>query len=437
MRRNLSIYTRSHLNLALLLATFAAPALADWPQWAGPSRDWHAAPRAKELASTWPAEGPKVLWRHALGEGYSSIAVQGGIAVTLFRRGDEESAIAFDEATGRELWRHSWQEPAQRFNDRFGLGPYSTPSIRGPIDARATGGGATHGGFVVVVSSGAQVRALDLETGELRWRRDLWREIAAPEQAGPGYTPSPLIVESRQGPLVILPLGHAEGKGVVALHLESGKLAWSSGDDAGAHSSPILASLGGHRQVVVVSKAEIAGLDPSTGNRFWRLAHENPNGANVLTPLATDTGVFVSSGPDKGSRLLKVRPSADRTITADEAWSSPRLRIFYSNAVRIGSELIGSNGGVGPAMLTAVRFATGDVLWRNREVGRANLVVAGAHLLALEDDGTLLLLRADAEGLQILARHPLFPDRSWTPPALAGRRLFARDREHIVALELP
>ncbi|MEM1179236.1 MAG: PQQ-binding-like beta-propeller repeat protein [Acidobacteriota bacterium] len=415
--------------LPLLLAPVfaAAPILAEataddsgWPQWSGPTGNWHA--EDGEIAGAWPADGPRALWKRPLGEGYAGFAVQGDVAVTAFRAGDVEVAVALDIGTGDERWRVTWSSPAKDFSGRFGLGPYATPAIAG--------------GLAVTVGSGAQVHAIDLRTGEVRWSRDLWRDTARPEKAGPGYTPSPLIVDAVGDRRIVLPLGHAKGRGVVALRLDDGSTAWSSGDDAGAHASVALGAFAGRRQLVAVSKAEVAGLDPATGQALWRQPYDNPNGANILTPVVGDAGIFLSSGPAKGSRLLVPAADADGTASDVPAWESAQLRIFYSNAVHFAGTLVGSNGGVGPATLVAVDLPTGKILWRSREVGRANLVAVGDRAVALEDDGTLVLLELLPKGPRVLARHQLFPGRAWTPPAIADGRLYARDRTHAVALDL-
>src|SRR5438093_526304 len=48
----------------------------DWPQWLGPQRDgvW----REKGILEKFPKDGPKILWRTEIGEGYAGPAVAGG-----------------------------------------------------------------------------------------------------------------------------------------------------------------------------------------------------------------------------------------------------------------------------------------------------------------------------------------------------------------------
>ena len=62
---------------ALLLALVFAPAATadDWPQWMGPNRD--AVWAETGIVDRLPPQGPKLLWRTAVGVGYAGPAVAG------------------------------------------------------------------------------------------------------------------------------------------------------------------------------------------------------------------------------------------------------------------------------------------------------------------------------------------------------------------------
>ena len=57
-----------------LLILASAVQAVDWTQWGGPNRNFQT--EASGLKETWPAGGPKVVWKRPLGEGYSSAAVE-------------------------------------------------------------------------------------------------------------------------------------------------------------------------------------------------------------------------------------------------------------------------------------------------------------------------------------------------------------------------
>src|SRR5437870_11736077 len=63
--------------LVIFLAVGSTPLLADdWPQWLGPKRDsvW----REAGIVEKFPSNGPPVIWRTAIGGGYTGPAVARG-----------------------------------------------------------------------------------------------------------------------------------------------------------------------------------------------------------------------------------------------------------------------------------------------------------------------------------------------------------------------
>src|SRR5947209_19749134 len=97
--------TRRTLLLAAGAALNAKAEGAAWTQWGGPHRNFTT--DASGLKSSWPATGPKVIWKRPLGEGYSSPSVDGNVLYTMYGRPGEEIVIAMDAGTGKTLWEHS------------------------------------------------------------------------------------------------------------------------------------------------------------------------------------------------------------------------------------------------------------------------------------------------------------------------------------------
>jgi hypothetical protein len=93
------------LALAALIATSLVSHGADWTEYRGPHHDG-ATP--EKIATTWPAGGPKVLWKVPSSAGFSSFAVAGGRCFTQELRDSGgallETLVARDANTGKELW---------------------------------------------------------------------------------------------------------------------------------------------------------------------------------------------------------------------------------------------------------------------------------------------------------------------------------------------
>src|SRR5437762_2424578 len=78
---------------------------ADWPQWRGPERNGIS---SEKIFTAWPSEGPRVLWRAAIGTGFSSFSVSQGRLFTMGNANDRDSIWCLDAVTGKNLWRHTY-----------------------------------------------------------------------------------------------------------------------------------------------------------------------------------------------------------------------------------------------------------------------------------------------------------------------------------------
>ncbi len=403
--------------VAALLSTGARPATTpgSWPQWGGPNRNFVVGPA--NLATSWPAAGPRRLWQRPLGDGFSAIVTDGTTLYTMYRDGADDVVIALDARDGRTQWESRYAAPfKEECTEQLGPAPRAAPLI---ADGR-----------LVTVSAGGLMHSFDRRTGATQWSRDLIGGSVEPVRAC-GHANSPLAYKH-----TIITTAGGPGRGVVALDAESGRVVWSSQDFQNGYSSPILIDLDGRPEVVVFTFGEIAGLNPDTGALEWSRPHPADYGVNVTTPIwGDDHLLFVSSAYNGGSRVLKLARTGN-AVAVEELWANKRVRIHFGNAVRLGQRIFASNGDFGSAPFAAIDVATGEMAWRDRSVTRATLIGAGNQLVILDEDGNLAIATPEANGLIVHAKAPLLSERAWTAPTLSGTTLYARDRKLIVAVDL-
>ena len=390
-----------------------------WRQWGGPHRDFTVTPRS--LGVGWATDSPAQLWSRPLGEGYSSILVDGDILVTMFRNGDDEVVIALDAATGATRWEYAYDAPLLHdgyfdvWLNAAGPGPYSTPVIAG------------EGIFAIGVNG--HLHALDKSTGELRWSHNLVDLFDLVDYNA--FASSPLAFEET----VIVPLG-GSGRGVVAFDQDRGSVVWQSADFDLGPGSPTLISLDGEPQLVVLGQQEVVGLDPTNGRRLWSHPHENELGLNISVPVwGADGLLFVSSGYDGGSRLLRLTRIDGRTST-EEVWVNSRMRVHFGNAILIDDKVVASTGDLGPAFLAALDLNTGEEIWRERTFARAHMLAVDGKLVIVDEDGDLAVASITETGLDVHMRTSALTENAWTPPTLVGGVLYLRDRVNVLALDL-
>ena len=406
---------RARLFAAVLACTTAQGGSLEWPQFAGPHRNFTS--DAKGLANSWPASGPKKLWSRDLGDGYSGIAVDGAVLYTMYRHGSDEVTLAAATATGKTIWEHT-----ENASFRGGMamengpGPHATPLVT--ADA------------VYAVGILAHLLCLDKKTGHVLWSHDLWHEFNGTPMDR-GYSGSPIAWKD----MVIMKVGGA-GHALMAFNQKDGKVVWQKQDFKNSPSSPILIKVDGQDQVVAVMSDEVAGLNPDTGDLLWKYPHSTSWGLNIALPLWTgDNTLFVSSAYNGGSVALELHVVNGNT-QVKELWNTNRMPVHIGNLLRIGDTLYGSSGDFGPAPLTALDAKTGDVLWQDRSFPKAAFLYADGKLIAVDEDGNLSLATVSPTGLKVLSRAELLRSNAWTAPALAGTALYVRDRHSLMALDL-
>jgi len=405
----------STLVAALLACAAARAGSLEWPQFAGPHRNFTS--DAKGLADRWPASGPKKIWTRDLGEGYSGVAVDGAALYTMYRRGEQEIALAAATATGQTIWEHAGNAPFRSgMAMENGPGPHATPLVT--ADA------------VYVVGILANLLCLDKNTGKLLWSHDLWREFNGTVMDR-GYSGSPIAWKDT----VIMKAGGA-GHALIAFRQKTGKVVWQKQDFRNSPSSPVLIRVDGQDQLVAAMSDDVIGLNPDTGDLLWKHPHSTSWGLNIALPLWTDDNtLFVSSAYNGGCVALQLHV-VNGTTQVKELWSSNRLRVHIGNLLRIGDMVVGSSGDFGPAPMTAVDAKTGKVLWQDRSFPKAAFLHADGKLIVVDEDGNVSLATVSPAGVKVLARAELLHRNAWTPPSLAGSTLYVRDRKSLLALDL-
>jgi outer membrane protein assembly factor BamB len=391
----------------LLLPVLACA--AEWPQWRGPHRDGISAETG--LLDTWPAGGPRLVWKtKGLAEGYSSFSVVGGRLFTQGQRGDQEFVIAIDIATGKELWRIP---NGRSFRERRGHGPRGTPTV--------------DGNRLYALAADGTLACLDVASGKPAWQMNISERFGG-HVPNWGISESPLVDGDR---LIVTPGG--ANASVVALDKRDGKVLWQSQSDAAGYSSPIAFDIGGIRKVVVFTGNGVMGLNEKNGELLWRYDKVSNRTANIATPIFHDGYVFLSSDYGTGCALLKLTPEGG-AVKASEVYFNREMKNHYNSSVLVDGFLYGYSS----AILTAMNFRTGEVAWRNRAVGKGNLIYADRHLYCLSEDGVMGLVEATPKEYKEKSRFEIargeFP--TWTPPLIADGKLYLREQDNLYCYDI-
>jgi outer membrane protein assembly factor BamB len=392
----------------------------DYPRFLG--RGYWAEVEGLHIDPDWTSRPPRLLWKQPIGAGWSGFAVVGDYAVTQEQRGDEELVVCYEVQTGRPAWTHV---NAVRWDPRGsgslgGVGPRATPTI--------------HDGKVFAHGATGIIDCLDARTGKLLWSHDTLAENSA-DMVMWGKAPSPLIVDNR----VVVSVGGRHSS-LVAYDIATGETAWSAGSRRSSYASPVLATLGGVRQILALNEDYLTAHNADDGQVLWEYEWPGSSDTNASCSQPVPVGddrVFLSKGYGIGAALIEVSRDDQNPWTAATLWSNQSvMRTKMGNVVVRDGFVYGLNDG----LLQSIELASGKSRWKKRRTpkfGHGQIILAGDAILMLSELGELILVEASPEKYHELANLQALEGITWNNPAISGGRLLVRNAEEAACYELP
>jgi len=397
---------------AIAIAGGVRAAAEDWPQFLGPERN--GVYRGPALAQSWGPQGPRVVWRKSIGQGFSGPVVAQGRVILFHRIGNEEVVDAIDARTGAAQWRYAY---ASSYRDDFGFdeGPRAVPVVAD--------------GIVFTFGAEGQLHAIDLAKGTRLWSVDTMQRFGVAKGFF-GAAGSPLVEDGR----VLANIG-GQKAGIVAFEARTGKILWTATDAGASYSSAVGATIAERRRAIFLTRAGLVGLDPATGQvlfqRPWRA--RMAASVNAATPLVVGDLIFVSAEYGPGAGVLRLEGS-----TLSELWASDEaLSNHYSTSVHRDGFLYGFHGRqeFGQSF-RAVELRTGKVRWSQDRFLAGTVTLAGDRLVILREAGELVIAAASPDAFRPLARAQILPGTVRAYPALSDGFLFARNDNTLICLDL-
>ncbi len=294
--------------------------------------------------------------------------------------------------------------------------------------------------LVYFLGAAGDLHCLKVADGHQVWHHDLAEEFGrSPALVARrpywGAACSPLV----DGDRVFIATGGIDGA-IAAFEKRTGDLIWKALDASPRYSSPIVVTIDSTRQVVFFTGRGLVGVTPEDGTVLWRYPWTTNDNCNVATPIVSGNYVFISSGYDRGCVLLEIsRNGGDWTAAA--VYQHRSMRNHFATSVLYEDHLYGFDN----TSLTCMEFRTGKVRWRQSGFGKGSLLIAGEYLIVLGENRKLAIAAAIPEDYREVARcdipfgprvGPTFSNRCWVLPALARRRLYVREQQHVLCLDL-
>ncbi len=381
----------------------------DWIVFRGPTGDSQVTDL--KIATDWKSSPPKIVWKHRVGPGWSSMTIAGDRLFTQEQRDAFEVVACYSTSTGQQLWEHGAED---RIVDPLGgPGPRATPAF--------------FEGRVYTVGAKGRLECLDARDGKVVWAHD---DVPDKEVPVWGFSASPVIAAGK----VIAFLG-GEERGLVAYDAATGDLKWKAKVGKESYSSPVVVTLHGREQVLYLGDDRLASFDPETGDELWDFPNPEKMGRPTVQPQVVDgTNLLLSFAPSYLMKIQVDRTKDDKWV-ASELWNKKSLKPDYSDYVVYGNAIYGFDADI----FCCVDLESGDRNWKGGRygTGQALLLANQGVMLILSEKGELVLVECNPEKHVELAKLPVIVGKTWNHPARQGSRIFVRNAEEMACVELP
>jgi outer membrane protein assembly factor BamB len=339
-------------------------------------------------------------WKVPVGEGHSSPVFGSGWIFVFSRQQGNEVVSSIDPENGKFRWQQSYAAP-YTMNPaavQHGEGPKSTPVL--------------HDGKLYTLGIGGILTCWDAGTGQMRWRKDFSKQFRATSPFF-GTAMSPVI---DHGLLIAHVGGHDDGA-LTAFDADSGEVKWRWTGDGPAYASPIVAEVGGTRQVITETQNNIVGISAAGGQLIWKIPFTTEYVQNIPTPLLYHD-LLILSGLGKG--ILAVRAGVkDGKWFTETVWHNTELSLYMSSPV-IQGDLIFGFSHYKKGQFFCLDAHTGVTKWTSppRQGDNAAVVVIGGDLILLKEDAELIIAKANGKAFEPLRHYTVASSPTWAHPLI-------------------
>lgn len=326
------------------------------------------------------------------------MSVSQGRVFTIGNMKDKDTVYAFDAATGKELWRHTYDSKTDP--KYYEGGTSSTPTVDDNL--------------VYTLGRFGDLFCFEASNGRIVWARNVQKETGA-EIPTWGFAGSPLVL----GDQLLIHVG----RNGTALDKRTGKLLWTQGKEPAGYSTPLPFSADGHSGVALFGGKHLIAIDPKDGRELWSHPWKTSYEINAADPIFSGNTIFISSGYGTGGGLIKLQGGK-----TSEVWTSKEMHNQFNSCVLLDGHLYGTSGQDGKeADLRCVELETGKVKWKEKSVGLGALMAADNKLIVQADKGELLIVEARSDSFRALSRAQILSGKSWTTPVLANGLIYCRN----------
>lgn len=386
--------------------------------------EWRSLDRAgvyyeNGLLTSWPAEGPELVWEYeGIGNGYGSPVFTDDRMYILGEIDTLGYLFSFD-LDGKLLWKADYgKEWVKTFP-----GSRSVPTV---VD-----------GLIYVCSGLGNLTCFEAQNGTKKWSVDLMNDLQGSFTMH-GHSESPLV----DGNKVFLTPGGTENN-VVAFDRFTGKLLWSckGHSERPGYNSPKLIKLKDRDILVTFTAYSLMGIDTETGQLLWTHVQDNlPVAEHKLgmgdthsNTVLYDNG-FIYYAAGDGNCGVKLKLSDDGSKIT-EIWRNPTFDSFMGGIIKIGDYLYG--GTTAKKDLRCIDANTGEVT-DSLKLGSGALIADDGMIYYYSQNGKMSLVKANPKKLELISSFKITKGTKehFSHPVINKGKLYLRRGNAIMAYNI-
>lgn len=398
----------------------------NWPSFRGPGYD-NIVTDSPPLANSWPADGPEILWSVDIGNGYAAPAVLNGVVYLMDYHEEDRKDIlrAFSLEDGSEIWRRSYKVMVKRNHGMSRTIPAVTED------------------HIVTVGPKCHVVCLDTATGDFKWGIDLQADYGTVEPLW--YAAQCPFIED--GKVLLAPCG--TDVLMMAVDCETGEVEWTTPNPRKwdmSHASIIPMTILDKKMYVYAALGGIIGVSAEEGEKgkvLWEVSWP----AKVVAPSPVPVGddhILITAGYATGNMMLKIvetdggyEAEVQYAHAPGEGLSCEQQTPIYTDGLLYG--IMPKDAGSLKGQFVAYK-PDGNLVWSSgsdNRFGFGPFIKADDKFYILDDHGVLTMLEASTTGYTQLGQAEVLKGHDpWGPIALAGSRMFLRDMDNLICVEL-
>jgi len=400
--------------MIFISASFQAQVIA---QFRGLNRD--GVYPEKNLLTSWPAEGPTLLWGNMeVGNGYGPPAITSNRVYITGEIDSTSFLFAFD-LKGNLLWK---ADCGPEWIKTY-AGSRSTPTVVGNL--------------IYLCSGMGNLYCVDASNGKRVWSVDMIKELKGQFTLF-GQAESPLVVDDQ----VFLSVGGVDNN-VVAFNRFTGKINWicKAKSEVPGYNSPIIIKLPDLSVLVTFSAYHLLGIDAKTGKLLWSheqvnvpLADRKPGMGDTHSNTAFYENGYIYYIAGDGNCGVKLKLTADgKQIT--QVWKNAAVDNFMGGFIKIDNRIY--TGSDSKRSLICADANTGQVI-DSLKIGTGSLALADNLLYYYNQRGEMNLVNPGAEKMELISKFKITAGTKehFSHPVIKDGILYIRHGQALMAYDL-